>query len=116
MRVQRGRRRGLRLAGIEFALNAAAVKQWGIYEIALNGPTNGNPFLDVQFAARFGQEQTNIEVDGFYDGDSTWKFRFATLEPVSRPIIYPIFSSVFTRWRVPFPLSINKTAPASGLL
>src|SRR6266487_4484 len=25
-----------------------AVEQWGVYEVALKGPTNGNPFLNVR--------------------------------------------------------------------
>ena len=24
------------------------VEQWGVFEVALSGPTNGNPFLDVK--------------------------------------------------------------------
>src|SRR5438067_1852361 len=32
-------------------VNAAeqSTEQWGMFEIALKGPTNGNPFLDVRF-------------------------------------------------------------------
>ena len=35
------------------------VEQWGVFEVALTGPTNGNPFVDVHFAARFTQG-TNV--------------------------------------------------------
>ena len=55
---------------------AEAVEQWGVYEIALNGPTNGNPFLDVNFSARFSQGGSAVEVNGFYDGDGIYRVRF----------------------------------------
>ena len=53
-----------------------SVEQWGVYEIALNGPTNGNPFLDVNFSARFTQGTNSIEANGFYDGDGIYRVRF----------------------------------------
>src|SRR4051812_11866168 len=31
------------------------VEQWGIFEIALEGVSTGNPFLDVDLSARFSQ-------------------------------------------------------------
>jgi hypothetical protein len=52
------------------------VEQWGVFEIALNGPTNGNPFLDVQFSARFTQGDSTIAANGFYDGDGIYRVRF----------------------------------------
>lgn len=55
---------------------AETVEQWGVYEIALPGPTNGNPFMDVHFAARFSQDYDSIEVPGFYDGDGVYRVRF----------------------------------------
>ncbi|HEU6448018.1 MAG TPA: DUF5060 domain-containing protein [Verrucomicrobiae bacterium] len=54
----------------------SAIEQWGVFEIALNGPTNGNPFLDVPFSARFVQGTNSIQVDGFYDGDGIYRVRF----------------------------------------
>jgi len=55
---------------------AAGTEQWGIYEVALSGPTNGNPFLDVQFSARFSVGETNVDVTGFYDGGGMYRVRF----------------------------------------
>ena len=58
---------------------ADSVEQWGVYEIALHGPTNGNPFLDVNFSARFTNDtmdNNSIEVNGFYDGDGIYRVRF----------------------------------------
>ena len=59
------------------ALNAAdTVEQWGLYEISLQGPTGGNPFLDINFSARFTQGDDSIDVPGFYDGDGNYRVRF----------------------------------------
>ena len=57
------------------------VEQWGIFEIALNGPTNGNPFLDVNFSARFTQGDSTIRANGFYDGDGIYRVRFMPEKP-----------------------------------
>jgi hypothetical protein len=57
------------------------VEQWGIFEIALNGPTNGNPFLDVQFSARFTHGDSTIAANGFYDGDGIYRVRFMPEKP-----------------------------------
>src|SRR4051812_14158192 len=54
----------------------ATVEQWAMYEVALNGPTNGNPFLDVTFSAKFTQGDSKIEANGFYDGDGIYRVRF----------------------------------------
>jgi hypothetical protein len=52
------------------------VEQWGIFEITLAGPTNGNPFVDVNLSARFTQDTNSVEVAGFYDGDGVYRIRF----------------------------------------
>ena len=57
------------------------VEQWGVFEVALKGPTNGNPFLDVRFAAKFEQGDDAIRVDGFYDGDGIYRVRFMPEKP-----------------------------------
>ncbi len=54
----------------------AGVEQWGVFEIALNGPTNGNPFLDVTLSVRFTRGETAIVANGFYDGDGIYRVRF----------------------------------------
>jgi hypothetical protein len=61
-----------------FALPAAqsTVDRWGVYEIALSGPTNGNPFTDIKFSARFVQGTNSLEAAGFYDGDGVYRVRF----------------------------------------
>ena len=68
---------GLLLAPRVPAAKAAdSVELWGVQEIALKGPTNGNPFTEVRFAARFAQGYESIEVPGFYDGDGVYRVRF----------------------------------------
>ncbi|MGD9636828.1 MAG: DUF5060 domain-containing protein [Pirellulales bacterium] len=55
---------------------AAPIEQWDAFEAALPGPTNGNPFLDVELTGTFecdGRQQT---VAGFYDGDGMYRIRF----------------------------------------
>ena len=55
---------------------ADSVPQWGIHEVALNGPTNGNPFVDVRLSAVFSNGSKSVEVPGFYDGDGVYRIRF----------------------------------------
>lgn len=54
----------------------ATVERWGRFELALPGPTAGNPFLDVRWSARFRQDGTSVDVPGFYDGDGLFRVRF----------------------------------------
>ncbi|MGD0059370.1 MAG: DUF5605 domain-containing protein [Verrucomicrobiia bacterium] len=54
----------------------ANVEQWGIHQVSLHGPTNGNPFVDVQFSARFTLGDTNVDANGFYDGGGMYRVRF----------------------------------------
>ena len=57
------------------------VEQWSVYEAAFTGPTNGNPFLDVKFFARFTQGDSMVEANGFYDGDGIYRVRFMPEKP-----------------------------------
>jgi hypothetical protein len=52
------------------------VTQWGLFELALKGPSGGNPFKDVRFGAVFAQGGRSVEVAGFYDGDGVYRVRF----------------------------------------
>jgi hypothetical protein len=58
-------------------VSGSAVEQWGMYEVTLKGPANGNPFLDVRFAARFSRGDDVMEAPGFYDGDGSYRVRFS---------------------------------------
>ena len=52
------------------------IEQWGIFELALQGSDEGNPFLDVELTAQFTHKGQAIEVNGFYDGDGVYRIRF----------------------------------------
>ena len=67
----------LALAGpVLIALSAQAVEQWDHAEVVLRGPSDGNPYVDVQLRARFAQGDRTIEVLGFWDGGDAYKVRF----------------------------------------
>ena len=57
------------------------VERWGIYELTLDGPDTGNPFVDVELTAEFKQNGQTFEPHGFYDGNGTYKIRFMPDEP-----------------------------------
>lgn len=57
-------------------MNASEVQRWGIFELALSGPAEGNPFTDVQLAAQFNHGERVFTPEGFYDGDGIYRVRF----------------------------------------
>ena len=91
------------------AAPAATVEQWGIYEIALKGPTNGNPFLDVRFSAAFGNGSKTIEVPGFYDGDGIYRVRFMP----DTPGVWH-YETRANRWPLTKHLGTFTVTPATG--
>jgi hypothetical protein len=52
------------------------VQQWNRFEVALKYAYNGNSFTNVKLTATFTHKDTSYTVDGFYDGDNTFKIRF----------------------------------------
>lgn len=50
--------------------------RWDVFEFSANGPTEGNPYLDVSFAATFSLDNRQVTVPGFYDGEGVYKVRF----------------------------------------
>src|ERR1039457_600007 len=56
---------------------APRVERWGVQEITLQlRKTHDNPFTDVTVQGRFRSQGKEVTVDGFYDGDHTWRVRF----------------------------------------
>lgn len=55
---------------------ASTVEQWGMFELELKGPAEGNPFVDVRLSAVFTDGTRTREVDGFYDGEGVYRIRF----------------------------------------
>lgn len=56
--------------------DSAACEQWGVYEVALSGREDGNPFADYDIAAEFRSPSETVRVNGFYDGDGRYVVRF----------------------------------------
>ena len=55
---------------------ADAIPRWDMFEATFQGPSDGNPFLDVEFEVVFLVGSEEVRVPGFYDGDGTYKVRF----------------------------------------
>jgi len=51
-------------------------EQWGVFEASFGGPSTGNPFVDVNFSARFTLQNRTVNVPGFYDGAGVYRVRF----------------------------------------
>lgn len=56
--------------------DSVSVERWDIFEVELNGPRHGNPFVDVQVGATFRYQHREVAVAGFYDGDGVYRVRF----------------------------------------
>jgi hypothetical protein len=52
------------------------IEKWDVFEIALTGPADGNPYLEVVLSATFSQGNRSVTVPGFHDGDGTHRVRF----------------------------------------
>ena len=52
------------------------IEKWDFFELVLNGPETGNPFLDVTLEADFTQGDHRVQISGFYDGEGVYKLRF----------------------------------------
>ena len=56
---------------------AADCEQWGLWEASLDGPREGNPYLDVELSFTFRQNGDGVTVPGFYDGDGVYRVHFS---------------------------------------
>src|SRR6516164_5336996 len=57
------------------------VERWAVQEIALHSSRHyDNPFREVTLTAKFSCAGEQVNVAGFYDGDSVWKVRYMPLE------------------------------------
>lgn len=53
-----------------------AVTKWGVLEVRFEGPSHGNPFVDVELDAVFTRpDGSEVRVGGFYDGDGRYAVR-----------------------------------------
>ena len=55
---------------------SSQVEKWGIFEVSMPGKSEGNPFTDYEITGTFTSKNESKTVDGFYDGDGTWRVRF----------------------------------------
>ncbi len=51
------------------------VRQWDVFEIVLEGPTDGNPFEEAMAGDFLGSGE-RVTVEGFYDGGGVYRVRF----------------------------------------
>lgn len=56
--------------------NSEKVERWGIFELELQGPSGGNPFVDVQLSGEFRKGERVYQPEGFYDGNGIYRIRF----------------------------------------
>jgi len=64
------------LGSAHLTLPSAPVPRWGVVEVRLDGPSHGNPFVDVEVGAIVTGADRTFEIGGFYDGDGTYLIRF----------------------------------------
>lgn len=53
------------------------IEQWDVYEMELEGPSSGNPVMEVELTAVFENGDESIPVPGFYDGEGIYRVRFS---------------------------------------
>lgn len=57
-------------------ISSETIARWDAFELTLNGPSTGNPFIDASLTATFRLKNRSITVEGFYDGEGIYKIRF----------------------------------------
>lgn len=57
-------------------MSNATVEKWGVFEASFEGPSAGNPYLDIAFDAVFTHKSREVRVPGFYDGEGIYRIRF----------------------------------------
>jgi hypothetical protein len=63
-------------ASARVTLPSVPVERWGVVELRFDGPSHGNPFVDVELGARVTHGDRAFHIGGFYDGDGTYRIRF----------------------------------------
>ncbi len=60
----------------ERTLQSIEIERWNVFQLKLEGPREGNPFIDVTLDAAFTNGQKTYYPQGFYDGNGIYKIRF----------------------------------------
>jgi hypothetical protein len=58
------------------AFGEKKTEKWRVFELTLNGPSEGNPFTENQLRGVFTNSNDTVHVAGFYDGKGIYKLRF----------------------------------------
>ena len=67
----------LSLLAFSFLSFSQQVEKWKVFELTVNGPSSGNPFVDNYISAVFATTGFSDTIAGFYDGNGKYKIRFA---------------------------------------
>src|SRR5690606_22271841 len=59
------------------------VATYGRFELTLEGPSHGNPFVDVALDLQIDGPGVSVRVPGFYDGDGIYRARYMPEAPGS---------------------------------
>ncbi len=65
------------LSSCDSQKGSEVVEQWDVFEVILNGPETGNPYLEVDLSATFSKGEDQVKVPGFYDGEGVYRIRFS---------------------------------------
>lgn len=95
--------------GLHLGATPATVEQWDVYEVALKGPADGNPFKDVRLTATFTDGTHATEVNGFYDGEGVYRIRFMPDHPGEWR-----FETQSNRWPLTGKSGVFTVTPAKG--
>ena len=55
---------------------AGSCSRWGVFEVEISGPKEGNPFTEQTVTGTFRGGSECVTCDGFYDGDGVYRVRF----------------------------------------
>jgi hypothetical protein len=53
------------------------IEQWDVFELTINGPSSGNPYMEVDLSVTFTSKGETLKVPGFYDGNGIYRVRFS---------------------------------------
>lgn len=59
------------------SVDIQVIEKWDVFELSLQGPADGNPYMDNTIEAKFTNGSETVYVPGFYDGNGTYKIRFS---------------------------------------
>ena len=53
----------------EMFMQQTTCSRWGIFEVGIDGPKDGNPFIEQKVTGIFKGDNETVSCDGFYDGE-----------------------------------------------